>query len=128
MQTREKLIKVDFYGFLFFFSHYLALFLCLVLFPFVVTDGVGTLWLSFIYLSFMSLQMLMELEDWSDALHYCRLTIPVYQSMSCFNLNPEWIYVGCPLYILKIGYLIWCSAFGVISWKLMLENPSFVGF
>lgn len=29
-------------------------------------------------------QILMELEDWSEALAYCRLTIPVYQSMSCF--------------------------------------------
>ncbi|KAF3445707.1 hypothetical protein FNV43_RR10883 [Rhamnella rubrinervis] len=27
------------------------------------------------------LKMLMELEDWSEALHYCRLTIPVYKRL-----------------------------------------------
>jgi hypothetical protein len=31
----------------------------------------------------------MELQDWGEALAYCRLTIPVYQSTSHFNSNPQ---------------------------------------
>ncbi|XP_019072106.1 histone-lysine N-methyltransferase ASHR1 isoform X2 [Vitis vinifera] len=35
------------------------------------------------------LKILMEMKDWRAALTYCKLTIPVYQSMSSCNLNPQ---------------------------------------
>lgn len=33
------------------------------------------------------LQMLMEVESWREALDYCKLIVPVYQSMSAFIWN-----------------------------------------
>lgn len=35
-------------------------------------------------------QILMELQDWKEALAYCRSTIPVYQSKLSFSLTPRW--------------------------------------
>ncbi|KAG5524987.1 hypothetical protein RHGRI_031612 [Rhododendron griersonianum] len=35
-------------------------------------------------------QMLMDLQDWKEALAYCRSTIPVYQSKLSFTLIPQW--------------------------------------
>lgn len=35
-------------------------------------------------------QMLMEVQDWKEALAYCRSTIPVYQSKLSFTFTPQW--------------------------------------
>lgn len=35
----------------------------------------------------LNLQILMQLEEWKEALAVCRLTIPVYESMLIFQLE-----------------------------------------
>lgn len=46
----------------------------------------------------------MELQDWREALAYCRLTIPVYQSTSHFNSNPQLeIYSSLPSVLTVVG-------------------------
>lgn len=57
-------------------------------------------------------QMLMELQDWKEALAYCRSTIPVYQSKLSFTLIPQWEIIEV-LLLLCLAASLFC----------MLNNP-----
>lgn len=73
------------------------------------------LYLSFFFMNFVYenlFQMLMELQDWKEALAYCRSTIPVYQSKLSFTLIPQWEIIEV-LLLLCLAASLFC----------MLNNP-----